>query len=449
MSFPRWCMVVLIVATLEEARATEWSIWDSGGDSTAPSLTYPVSMALLPTGHPAFAAAHYDIGPYNPHLYYGWFDGNTWSYECADIYCELALGLHVVKTIVVDAQPFIVYRENENSYNNPDPSIFSIARYGAGAWYDRTLIYDLSVTGGGEATATPFLNAAAIAHTEAPAYPLYSAPGGFVHNQPEAVRLPYAAVVNGALAIAYTVNDATYPFDRQVWYAEWTGSTWSHSLVCSAPAGTGAAFCDICLVETPSGSPAVASMYSWFPQGEPGRLYYSEFTDGSWQTTLVADESAALQPAGAVALSFIGGQPWILYRACSPSNVTSLVALAQRATPGDWNVQGVLGVTCPRFVDLDLAAVPSSGQPVFAMAADNGVLVARGICRGDASCSGMVTWSDIDYFTAGLNNNEAAWRALFPNGPTCPFANLDVNGDGTVSWRDIDPLIARLNIDCW
>ena len=67
---------------------------------------------------------------------------------------------------------------------------------------------------------------------------------------------------------------------------------------------------------------------------------------------------------------------------------------------------------------------------------------------GDANCDHVVSWRDIDYFVAGLNDNISAWIATFPTSPTCPYTNLDVNGDGHVTWRDIDPFVARLNTTC-
>jgi outer membrane protein assembly factor BamB len=71
------------------------------------------------------------------------------------------------------------------------------------------------------------------------------------------------------------------------------------------------------------------------------------------------------------------------------------------------------------------------------------------VCCGDANCDGAVNWRDIDPFIAGMNDNQSAWRALFPApGPGCPFANLDANNDGHVNWRDIDPFIARMNTMC-
>lgn len=71
------------------------------------------------------------------------------------------------------------------------------------------------------------------------------------------------------------------------------------------------------------------------------------------------------------------------------------------------------------------------------------------VCRGDSNCDDTISWRDIDYFVAAMNDNTAAWTALFaPGAPTCAFANNDVNADGTVSWRDIDPLVAVMNTNC-
>ncbi|MCK4342939.1 MAG: hypothetical protein KAY37_14595, partial [Phycisphaerae bacterium] len=70
-------------------------------------------------------------------------------------------------------------------------------------------------------------------------------------------------------------------------------------------------------------------------------------------------------------------------------------------------------------------------------------------CPGDCNCDGAVSWRDIDYFVAAMNDKCAAWAAMFlPGVPTCPFSNNDVNGDGTVNWRDIDPFVAVMNTTC-
>ena len=71
------------------------------------------------------------------------------------------------------------------------------------------------------------------------------------------------------------------------------------------------------------------------------------------------------------------------------------------------------------------------------------------ICRGDANCDHVVNWRDIDYFVAGLNDNQSSWRARFPGGvPTCGYGNLDASNDGHVNWRDIDPFVRVLNSTC-
>ncbi|MCK4341913.1 MAG: hypothetical protein KAY37_09350 [Phycisphaerae bacterium] len=70
------------------------------------------------------------------------------------------------------------------------------------------------------------------------------------------------------------------------------------------------------------------------------------------------------------------------------------------------------------------------------------------ICPGDSNCNDWISWEDIDYFVAAMNNNVDAWKNMFDETPTCPFANNDVNGDCTVNWRDIDPFVELINTTC-
>ncbi|MCK4340241.1 MAG: matrixin family metalloprotease [Phycisphaerae bacterium] len=70
-------------------------------------------------------------------------------------------------------------------------------------------------------------------------------------------------------------------------------------------------------------------------------------------------------------------------------------------------------------------------------------------CPGDCNCDDWISWRDIDFFVAGMNDNQQAWEDMFlPGSPTCPFSNCDVNGDETVNWRDIDPLVTLMNTTC-
>ncbi len=70
-------------------------------------------------------------------------------------------------------------------------------------------------------------------------------------------------------------------------------------------------------------------------------------------------------------------------------------------------------------------------------------------CAGDSNCDGSINWRDIDYFVAAMNDDVAAWQAMFaPATPSCAFENNDVTGDGTVTWRDVDPFVARMNTPC-
>ncbi|MCK4343472.1 MAG: right-handed parallel beta-helix repeat-containing protein [Phycisphaerae bacterium] len=71
------------------------------------------------------------------------------------------------------------------------------------------------------------------------------------------------------------------------------------------------------------------------------------------------------------------------------------------------------------------------------------------LCFGDSNCDGVINWRDVDFFVAAMNDNLAAWEAMFvPGSPTCAFGNNDVNADGTVSWRDIGLLLGLLDTTC-
>ena len=60
---------------------------------------------------------------------------------------------------------------------------------------------------------------------------------------------------------------------------------------------------------------------------------------------------------------------------------------------------------------------------------------------GDVNNDGWVSWRDIDPFVTAMNG-PSAYYAAFPTGY---FYTADCNFDHTVNWRDIDPFVARMN----
>ncbi|MCK4341956.1 MAG: hypothetical protein KAY37_09565, partial [Phycisphaerae bacterium] len=92
----------------------------------------------------------------------------------------------------------------------------------------------------------------------------------------------------------------------------------------------------------------------------------------------------------------------------------------------------------------DFVAVAGGGWHSLGLKA-----AASPVCRGDSNCDEAINWRDIDFFVAAMNDNIAAWEAMFaPGTPSCPFENNDVNDDGSVNWRDIDPFVAVMNTTC-
>lgn len=63
------------------------------------------------------------------------------------------------------------------------------------------------------------------------------------------------------------------------------------------------------------------------------------------------------------------------------------------------------------------------------------------ILRGDVNCDGAVDFRDINPFVLLLTNPDA-WHATYPG---CPMINGDINGDGVVDFRDINPFVLLLS----
>ena len=61
--------------------------------------------------------------------------------------------------------------------------------------------------------------------------------------------------------------------------------------------------------------------------------------------------------------------------------------------------------------------------------------------RGDLNCDGSVNFRDINPFVLRLSNPTEYFNTY----PTCPDANGDIDGDGSVNFRDINPFVALLS----
>ena len=61
---------------------------------------------------------------------------------------------------------------------------------------------------------------------------------------------------------------------------------------------------------------------------------------------------------------------------------------------------------------------------------------------GDLNCDGSVSLRDINPFVVALTD-PAAFAGVLPG---CPILNGDLNGDGTLSFRDINPFVVLLSV---
>lgn len=70
-----------------------------------------------------------------------------------------------------------------------------------------------------------------------------------------------------------------------------------------------------------------------------------------------------------------------------------------------------------------------------------------GACLGDVNCDGKVDFKDIDPFVARLGcpaSNPATCNAP----ANCTWLNADINQDGSVTFQDIDPFVGTLGHIC-
>jgi len=65
-------------------------------------------------------------------------------------------------------------------------------------------------------------------------------------------------------------------------------------------------------------------------------------------------------------------------------------------------------------------------------------------CPGDMNCDNNVTYADINLFVEALAG-ESAWNQHHPD---CPWLNADCDGDGHVTFGDIDPFVALMGTTC-
>ena len=68
---------------------------------------------------------------------------------------------------------------------------------------------------------------------------------------------------------------------------------------------------------------------------------------------------------------------------------------------------------------------------------------------GDCNCDGVANAADIDACVAALGQNPQPWTPAYAQGRSaapapCAVLNADLNGDGQVTFTDIDPFVDML-----
>ncbi len=109
---------------------------------------------------------------------------------------------------------------------------------------------------------------------------------------------------------------------------------------------------------------------------------------------------------------------------------------------------GVLTITCNAIGACCFPGSVCQVLPELDCAAMGGVFQGPGtvcdpnpcICVGDLNCDGQIDFRDINPFVLRLSN-PSNYFAAYPN---CPDGNGDINGSGSVGFQDINPFVALL-----
>ena len=132
-----------------------------------------------------------------------------------------------------------------------------------------------------------------------------------------------------------------------------------------------------------------------------GILFQPDGMDCSQVTGTVTMSAAAFNTAVNGGNAVIHVVPSAAVTAGCPENYLKIIVQYAAVAGADCNGNGVLD-SC------DIANHTSTDTN------HNGIPDECDLCRGDANCDRVVNWRDIDYFVAGLNDNQSAWATWFP-----------------------------------
>lgn len=109
--------------------------------------------------------------------------------------------------------------------------------------------------------------------------------------------------------------------------------------------------------------------------------------------------------------------------------------------PLDFQVHVPAG-TAPGTLETITLLASFADNPNAMSLATTSIVVVASMLPGDLNCDGSVNFRDINPFVLYLSN-PSAWQATYPS---CNLLNGDINGDGTYpSFRDINPFVALLS----
>ncbi len=127
--------------------------------------------------------------------------------------------------------------------------------------------------------------------------------------------------------------------------------------------------------------------------------------------------------------SIDGGATWTANRRLTDSFDTT-VGFPVQEKIGDYTQI----ISSSDVVHIIYAATFNGGQDIW-------YLPIRPFLRGDVNCDGLVDFRDINPFILAVTD----WRLYALRYPDCPITNADINEDGWVNFGDINPFIRLLS----
>ncbi|HPM24139.1 MAG TPA: hypothetical protein PLP66_09545 [Phycisphaerae bacterium] len=242
------------------------------------------------------------------------------------------------------------------------------------------------------------------------------------------------------------LGDATVPYSTTTWddpnhsYRAWgnDGTTFNTTLAVASNQMVGPAIAQalINIAASAGHLPVFLDLRVPAQVGADSIVDFGQVPQGA-----VAEQPLAVWNAGDVALWTAAGIADLCYSLSASSGFAAPAGQFCALADAVGNVHTLTMDTTTVGAKLGTVTVASNAadEPVRVVTLV-GEVVADGSLSGDLNCDGEVSFRDINPFIMALTD-PPGWQVAYPG---CPPANGDANGDGSVDFRDINPFILLL-----